>query len=156
MKTLKINALLITVMMAIISFAACKKSDNGPDGRSTLGSYKFNGTGYPIRAAAEKHIAGDIFLEFTSGNAGDYLQINLPNTASLPIGLLTYNANRYQGYDPLKNFWSTGVGVGGVNTDATGGTATIAKTDKGYKIVFNIATAKGNITGEYNGTPAKN
>jgi hypothetical protein len=158
MKTLKIRSTILTILAVLLSFTACKKDDNGAGGGgSNSGSYKFSGTDYPISAALEKHIDGDIFLEFDSGNTGNYLQINLPKTASLPLGVLSYNPDRFaQGYDPLKNFWSTGVGIGGVNTNATGGTINISKNDSGgYKITFNITTAKGTITSEYNGTPTK-
>lgn len=146
---------MLAIAVAIGSFTSCKKDSNSPNA-SKSGSYAYAGTQYNISSAAEKHIGGDIFLEFDSGSTGNYLQIDLPNTASLPIGILTYNADRNsRTYDALKNFWSTGVGIAGNNTDANGGTVTIAKTDGGYKITFNISTANGKITGEYNGTPTK-
>lgn len=156
MKTSKLTAVIFMIATLLVGFSACKKDKNNSGSAAGGSYYQFGGNKYNISTAAEKHIDGDIFLEFDSGNGGDYLQINLPESASLPIGVLTYNADRFsQSYDPLTNFWVSGVGIGGVNTAATGGTVTIAKTDGGYKITFNITTGNGNITGEYTGTPTK-
>lgn len=152
MKSLKLTPVLAMIMAVLFSFAACKKDKNdGPDGGGS--SYKFNNASYKITNANEKHLGGDIFLEFTAANPGDALQIAFANTNTLPEGTLTFNPDRNVGYNPQTNFWASSVGIGGVSTEITGGTVNITKNGDGYKITFNATTANGAVTGEYSGTP---
>ena len=152
MKNFKTTFPALTLFIALVlSFASCKKdSNNGPDGGAS--GYKYNGTTYAVSNANEKHIQGDIFLELSSTNPGDYLQISFANVGALPKGTLTFNADRNNGYNPQKNFWATSLGLAGANISVNGGTITVSKDGDKTKIVFDINTANGKITGEYNGT----
>lgn len=157
MKTSKTTSLIIMLIALLTSFSACKKDKNDANNSAGNGSsYEFSGKKYNITSVEEKHIDTDIYLEFDAGLSGDAFQVVLANTASLPIGLLSYNSNRFgANYDPLSNFWTGVVVVGGANTSVTGGTINIAPNGDGYKITFNVTTANGKITGEYNGKPTK-
>jgi len=149
MKNLKTTSVLTVIMAIVFSFAACKKDKNdGPGGGS---SYKFADKTYAITDANEKHIEGDIFLAFTSTTPGDALQISFANVNAIPEGTLTYNPDRNVGYNPQTNFWATGIVLEGNNIDISGGTITVSKSGGSTKIVFNLETANGPITGEYNG-----
>lgn len=151
MKNLKTTSALALIMAMVFSFAACKKDKNdGPGGGSS--AYKYNNTSYTITDANEKHIQGDIFLELTSTNPGDYLQISFAGVNTIPEGKLTYKPDRNAGYNPQTNFWATGIGFGGNNVNISGGSITVSKSGESTKIVFNLETANGPITGEYNGT----
>lgn len=152
MKNLKKTSVLTVIIAAVFCFAACKKDKNdGPGGGSS--SYKFADKSYTISSANEKHIEGDIFLELTSTNPGDYLQISFAGVDAIPEGVLTYNPDRNVGYNPQTNFWATGIGLGGDNINISGGSITVSKSGGSTKIVFNLETANGPITGEYNGKP---
>ncbi|RFZ94753.1 hypothetical protein D0C36_04240 [Mucilaginibacter conchicola] len=153
MKTLKLTSALAIIVALLFSFTACKKDKNdGPGGGGS--GYIYNGTTYKVASANEKHIGGDIFLELTSTDPGDYLQISFANVTAIPEGTLTYHGDRFQGYNAQTNFWATAIGLSGNSINTTGGIITVSKTDGAYKIDLNIQTANGNITGQYNGTPA--
>lgn len=155
MKNLKTTTLFTLIITVLFAFTACKKdSGNGPNGGSSY--YQFNDVKYNIASASERHIDGDIFLELTAESAGNYLQIDFANVDALPVGVLTYHADRNVGYDPMSNFWSTAIGFEGNPVQVSGGTITISKDGANYKIVFDIDTANGKITGEYNGIPEAN
>lgn len=152
MKTLKSTSVLAIIVAVLFSFTACKKDKNDSAGGGGAG-YVYNGTTYKIASANEKHLGGDIFLELTSTDPGNYLQISFANTAAIPEGTLTFHGDRNAGYNPQTNFWATAIGLGGNSINTKGGTITVTKTDSGYKIDLNIETANGNITGQYSGTP---
>jgi hypothetical protein len=139
------------IVLLLLSFTACKKDKN--DAGASGSNYQYNSKTYAISSANEKHISGDIFLEFTSGSGGDYLQIAFADVSALPQGSLTYHADRFSGYNAGTNFWVSGVGLAGANTAVTGGTVTITKDGDSYKIDINLTTANGPITGSYSGKP---
>jgi hypothetical protein len=151
MKILKTTFTAAAILGLLLSFTACKKGKNDPSGSGA--GYKYNSKTYIIDVANEKHINGDIFLEFTSGNTGNYLQVSFANVIQLPQGTTTYHADRFNGYNPASNFWVSGIGLAGDNIAATGGTVTITKSGGSYQIDFNISTANGAVTGSYTGTP---
>jgi hypothetical protein len=150
MKTLKTITALTVLFALFLGFTSCKKDKNEKGGSSY---YQFGDTKYTISNANEKHLAGDIFLELSSTTPGDYLQISFAGVAAIPEGTLTYHADRNAGYNAQTNFWATGIGFQGNNVAVSGGTITVSKDGAVTKISFNIDTANGKITGEYNGTP---
>lgn len=153
MKTAKITFALALIGALAFSFIACKKDKNDPDDAGSS-YYQYADIKYKISSANEKHLGGDIFLEFTPTTPGNYLQINFANTNIIPEGMLTYHADRNAGYNPQTNFWSTAIGFEGNSIQVSGGTINVSKSGGTYKIVFSIDTANGKITGEYNGTPS--
>jgi hypothetical protein len=151
MKNLKKTSVLTVIMAIVFSFAACKKDKNdGPGSGSS--SYKFADTNYTITDANEKHIEGDIFLEFTSSSPGNGLQISFANVDAIPEGTLTYNPDRNVNYNPQTNFWATSIILAGANINISGGSIKVTKSGTNTKIELNLETANGPITGEYNGT----
>jgi len=133
----------------MVTSASCKKDKNESGGGNSY--YEYGGEKNNITLANEKHIGGDIFLELTSKKVGNYLQINFAGVAALPIGVLTYHADRNSGYNLQTNFWATALGIQGNSIPISGGTITVSKSGNTYKIVFNLDTANGKITGEFNG-----
>jgi hypothetical protein len=157
MNNLKNNiskALLVLSVLFVLS--SCKKDkDTNKDDSAKVGTFSYQSKTMDIKFADYRGGDGDgawiyfmtsdynaLFIRFS--NLGDYV---------IPEG--TFTLKNTNPYNAALNFRGGQVLVNNVGDEMTSGTVVIKKTGDSYKITINANTAKGPVTGNFDGTLKK-
>ncbi|RZJ69141.1 hypothetical protein [Flavobacterium sp.] len=148
--------ILILLFLSIFAFG-CSSDDSKSNSGSDSGSdneYSYLGDNFQIERAEYLVADGDLYLFFQGSGVANYIQVIFADVTEIPVGSFTYNNLRYSpSYNPQTNFWS-----GAITTEInplgyllTDGSLSIAQSETGYDINFNVTDSQGTAIGRYNG-----
>jgi hypothetical protein len=157
MKNFKNNiAKMLMVMSVLFVLSSCKKDqDNVNEGSGKMGTFTYQSKSMDIKTADYRSGNGDGAWIYLMTKDFNTLQIRFSGLADyvIPIGSFTLKAT--MPYDPAKNFRGGQVIVDNVGDEMTSGTVVVKKSGDKYTITVNATTAKGPLTGDFEGAIEK-
>jgi hypothetical protein len=158
MKNLKKLSKMLIIMSVLFAFSSCKK-DNDNNSGASFGTYAYQGKTNKITLGDYRSGNGDgAWIYFTGEGFSDFVQLRFAGLSNyvIPVGTFTYKpAGDLTPYNAAKNF-KGGQAISNDNSDEiNGGSITISKNGETYTITFNATTAKGPLSGKFEGVLQK-